>query len=203
MTKLYSILGLKPDCEQGDIRPAYLRAANEHHPDKGGDEELFKEIQHAYAVLKNPELRARYDQVGDEETVSGPSAMSVLMSALSAVIEATSPNDLEYLDIEGAIRTGFETKIRQGRELRSARQKKISFLLRISGRAGEGSPIHNYTSAAIRTLEHEIKAIDKEIDLLDEAIALTKTIDYRFEREKPEPDLAQYVWKPGQPRGYR
>ena len=35
--------------------------ALKHHPDKGGDPEVFKSYAEAYAVLSDPETRAAYD----------------------------------------------------------------------------------------------------------------------------------------------
>ena len=37
-----------------------------HHPDKGGDEHKFKEINAAYEILSDPEKRAKYDKYGLE-----------------------------------------------------------------------------------------------------------------------------------------
>ena len=47
----HEILGLAHDAEITEIKKAYRKLAKEHHPDKGGDEEKFKEIQKAYEYL--------------------------------------------------------------------------------------------------------------------------------------------------------
>ena len=60
----YEILGVGKDASPDEIKKAFRRAAVEHHPDRGGDEEKFKEINEAYEVLKDTDKRKRYDQFG-------------------------------------------------------------------------------------------------------------------------------------------
>jgi molecular chaperone DnaJ len=60
----YEVLGVKKDASADEIKKAFRRAAVEHHPDRGGDETKFKEINEAYEVLKDSEKRKRYDQFG-------------------------------------------------------------------------------------------------------------------------------------------
>ena len=61
----YDILGIKKDASLNEIRQAFRKLAQKHHPDKGGgDVEKFKEINQAYQILSNPEKRKMYDQYG-------------------------------------------------------------------------------------------------------------------------------------------
>ncbi len=63
---LYKVLGVSRGASQEEIRRSYRKLAREHHPDANRDdkgaEERFKEIQHAYEILSNPEKRRQYDE---------------------------------------------------------------------------------------------------------------------------------------------
>jgi len=60
----YEILGVKRNASQEEIRKAYRKLAHKYHPDKGGDEKKFKEVNEAYQTLSNKEKRAQYDRFG-------------------------------------------------------------------------------------------------------------------------------------------
>lgn len=63
----YETLGLSRDASKDDIRKAYRKLARKYHPDvsKESDaEEQFKAVGEAYEVLKDPEKRKAYDQLG-------------------------------------------------------------------------------------------------------------------------------------------
>jgi molecular chaperone DnaJ len=63
-TTLYDTLGVSKNASADEIKKAYRKLAREHHPDQGGDESRFKEIQGAYDVLSDPEKRTAYDTWG-------------------------------------------------------------------------------------------------------------------------------------------
>lgn len=63
----YKTLGLERDATQDEIKRAYRKLARKYHPDvnqDAGAEDQFKEVGEAYEVLKDPEKRTAYDQLG-------------------------------------------------------------------------------------------------------------------------------------------
>ncbi len=60
----YEILGVPKSATEDDIKKAFRKLARKHHPDAGGSEERFKEINEAYEVLSDSEKRKQYDQFG-------------------------------------------------------------------------------------------------------------------------------------------
>lgn len=63
----YKTLGVSRDASQDEIKRQYRRLARKYHPDvsrEGNAEQRFKEVAEAYEVLKDPEKRQSYDQLG-------------------------------------------------------------------------------------------------------------------------------------------
>jgi molecular chaperone DnaJ len=69
----YEVLGVAKDADENDIKRSFRELARQFHPDLNpGGAEKFKEINEAYAVLGDAQLRARYDRWGhDGEGSSG------------------------------------------------------------------------------------------------------------------------------------
>jgi len=57
----YKTLNVEKTATSDEIKKAYRKLASQHHPDKGGDTEIFKSIQTAYDVIGNDTKRAEYD----------------------------------------------------------------------------------------------------------------------------------------------
>lgn len=67
---LYDVLGVSKEATQKEIRKAYIQLSKEHHPDKGGNEEKFKEINAAHEILSDVSRRKIYDETGVTEKFS-------------------------------------------------------------------------------------------------------------------------------------
>jgi curved DNA-binding protein len=57
----YETLGLKRGASDADIKKAYRGMAMKHHPDRGGDQNKFKDISAAYEILSDPQKKQMYD----------------------------------------------------------------------------------------------------------------------------------------------
>jgi len=66
----YKTLGVDKGASKEDIKKAFRKLAHEHHPDKGGNAEKFKEASEAYSVLSDDSKRSQYDTYGS----AGPGA---------------------------------------------------------------------------------------------------------------------------------
>lgn len=61
MKDFYKILNIQPSATEDEIKTAFRKLAHQHHPDKGGSEDKFKEINEAYQILSDKYQRGAYD----------------------------------------------------------------------------------------------------------------------------------------------
>jgi molecular chaperone DnaJ len=89
-------LGVSREADTEELKRAYRRLARKYHPDvnkEPGAEERFKEISRAYEVLKEPEMRARYDRFGEAGVAGGAAGFD--------------PNFTDFTDIFESFFSGF------------------------------------------------------------------------------------------------
>ena len=73
----YETLGVSRDANPDDLKRAFRRLARKYHPDvnkEEGAEEQFKDINRAYEVLSDPEMKMRYDRFGEAGVSSAAGA---------------------------------------------------------------------------------------------------------------------------------
>jgi len=76
--KYYELLGVTKSADAKDIKKAFRKKAMKLHPDRGGDEEAFIEVQKAYETLSDEKKRAIYDKWGEKGLEQGASGPDIL-----------------------------------------------------------------------------------------------------------------------------
>ena len=56
----YTTLGVDRNASDSEIKTAFKNLAKQYHPDRGGDEAKFKDVNEAYSKIKNQQARQQY-----------------------------------------------------------------------------------------------------------------------------------------------
>jgi len=67
----YKTLNINRNATQDEIKKSFRQLSKQHHPDKGGDENVFKEISEAYDTLGDPNKRQEYNHKLDNPFHNG------------------------------------------------------------------------------------------------------------------------------------
>ena len=102
---LYQRLGVPKDADEGQIKKAYRMLALKHHPDKGGDAEVFKTYAEAYAVLSDPEKRRIYDSTGDAQLTIAQRV------PVTAALIVTTPQEVALADVRRGVSMFTKTAV--------------------------------------------------------------------------------------------
>ncbi len=77
----YDALGVPPNADATAIKRAHRKRARETHPDSGGSDDEFREVQSAYELVIDPARRRRYDETGDDGEPRAESEVNRLLAA--------------------------------------------------------------------------------------------------------------------------
>lgn len=181
--KLYATLGIEPTATPEQIKAAYRKKSRENHPDHGGSTEAMASVNDAYAVLSDPDRRAKYDQTGD--STKGPTLDEQANAALAQVFNACLT---EEGDIVAVARKAFGRGIS---EANGQRQEMASTLRKLEKRRGlvintAGENLFQVLlEGKISQLEKARSSLDAQIEVAKAALRLLES--YRFTGEIPEP----------------
>lgn len=186
---LYKILGVSQDAEIKEIKKAYRKLSKEHHPDKGGDEETFKKISQAYAVLSDDIKRQKYDAGEEYENLRTvkDEAISLLVPLFTTAVMNTSslfgfnPDTSDVFEkMSGRIR-GEVGKIQ--RDIENI-ELDIENLNAVRDRIVKGDIFLNACTNLIRNANTQIKRLQHELEVREEATNILETCEYRFDADE-------------------
>lgn len=173
MKNLYDILGIKQDASIEEIIISYRKLALTHHPDKGGKEVNFIEIQKAYEILSDKKARANYDAGNLVEEDLKQEALHQLAELLRQTIADGNINDpLSYIKV---ILTNKNNEARE--VLRKVRKTRRLLLYRKKQVINMQVNSNNLIESVILSLRRDncknyfqVKRVNRLINLANELI---------------------------------
>lgn len=201
---LYKLLGLNSDASEEDIKRGYRTESKVHHPDKGGDTELFKQIAKAYSILSDPEKRKRYDSGESAESIS-KAGVSVELLILRQLVElftniVLSTDQPQYSDIVAQMKHHLKNnlnKIDHGMKTELTKIERLEIVLnRIKKSSGENIFIGS-AQAQITNIKLLIANMEASKSHNEKALKMLEDYSYQVDENPNLAHYQQFVWTTG------
>jgi len=184
MDNLYQILGLEKNCSAEEIKQKFRILARLHHPDMGGDEEIFKKINFAYEVLGDPVRREDYDKTGNtrkpldidhEARVN----LSNLFFAILPNFDPNTGNILEIIKHEITRSMDAISKDIDNCNLYITKLELTKGKIRTKTDMSENM-FFSFIDSQIETKQNDLKIFDRRIQIAHEMLLILENYLYGF-----------------------
>lgn len=184
---LYKVLGLSDSCSLKDIKSNYRDLAKIYHPDKGGDEEEFKKISEAYAILSNLDLRERYDKGESLDSLQGQAdgLMTRVFHIFEEVINSTYfvPDHSDLFKMMKQECNEKELKMRGDIE---TLQNEIKNIDSIIARFVNADVFISFMNNKKKDIMNRIEGIKEEVGFISQIINYISNCQYQFDEDKED-----------------
>lgn len=175
----YEILGLENNINftKQELRAAYKKLAQTIHPDKGGSQAEFTELQWAYFTLSDPDKRAHWDRYGEDK----PNTPSVDDMATAEILGAfqqwvkmvmagqKSLNTDCIGEIAGAMRGALQQGIQQVRQAEEHLRKLEKMLGKFSVDDNQANVFEGHLNSTKQQVEEKLKSMKDRQRVLEKA----------------------------------
>jgi DnaJ domain len=182
---LYQVLGVERGAAAPEIQKAYRQRAKTSHPDSGGSVEAFSELGLAYAILSDPERRARYDRTGEADPPRPDNrdgnAVEVIAQKLGLILHAEQ--DVTSMDVTALLEETIRAEIDERktamagltRGIERAAKLRQRVKRRSNGDANALAGVLDWHEVSIGT---QIKSHQRAVASMERALEILK--DYSF-----------------------
>jgi curved DNA-binding protein CbpA len=176
----YTELDVSVTASTEEIKQRYRTLAQMHHPDKGGDEELFKRIKLAYEILSDPIRRKQYDLTGETTTTNTKDeAIANIVQILLHVVPSFNVDEDDLIKIaEAETRTMLELVDKDigVTERYIVNLEKVSKKLRIKT---DGENILNtFITHQIQQRKQELQNFQRRVKVCNLMLEILKDYEY-------------------------
>ncbi len=177
MKSHYKNLGVSEDASKEEITKAYKQKAKIHHPDKGGDEEKFKEVALAHRILIDDVERDRYDRDERERPSVQRLSVELIIRTFTNIIKDELKEE-RHNDFIASTDDALEAYAAERQELVDARGAALSKLEETLDRLTHDGTNHDFLS-----------------DVLTDEIIIVKNLILKDEDRVASATLAQEILK--------
>lgn len=184
---LYKILNIKENASADKIKKAYFKLAQKFHPDKGGDPEMFKQINTAYKILMDEDKRLRYDagESLDSLTQSVSQHEQLILSMLAQVFcQTIGGSDPEHHDIiagmRNHLRQASSNMLPQNIINMKGQMRKYEIVLKKVKSKKANNFLIDIASSQIENFKKQIASAEKEMKLAEDALKYLEDFSYEI-----------------------
>ncbi len=185
MNSLYNILDLDASATQEEIKKAFRDKSKDNHPDKIGDNPKQAEINKAYAVLKNPATRKRYDDTGKESAIPFDVRFrAFLQDTFLKLIEQVE--DVTHQDLIGSFKNYVKSYISGAEQGKALLEKKLNKFQTILERlkSKQDGTISFVITNNITEVKRLILLTEDDIKFFKDCFEILNDYDYTFDLQE-------------------
>ena len=188
---LYDKLGVKKTSKKEEIKQAFREKAKKAHPDVGGSEEEFKELNRIFRILFDDKLRLIYDLSGEEkeQTIDNAEqqAMNLLSNELISIINHYKQQVVQrdiIAEMTEKLQLTINQTAKQIKDIEGATKEITKIKNRLKMKRGRKAPfLINTLDGEINRMKVEAINLGIKIEILEKAVMLLG--DYIFESDAP------------------
>jgi len=185
MSNPYHILGISKDASKEEIKEAYRNLAKLHHPDKGGNEELFKLISSSYELLMNDEARIHFDETGqvlrnDFTERFNKFIDSVIIPAIHKVLNVSTVDIVSH--IGNAVKQVKSELVTAQKNIKENKNRLEEVLTRLQSNNTSDKLLTESLERVSKQDESRLKSIEKDVIFLDKCLEIIKGYGYKIDK---------------------
>ena len=195
MINPWKVLGLSLEASSKEIKRAFRDLAQKHHPDHGGDPEIFVQLNRAFGLIKTKEAREKFKREGEQTTTTlkGKALERLCYLLLNKVRMAEPLTELKYQHIINGIKLDLDNKLVVLKKNYKLLKTSLEELREIAERIEcdeEENILQNALKGEADSLKQTLGAIRREMQVNYKAKRLLKVYSYRVEMRKRREGLS-------------
>lgn len=186
MRNLYDVLGVNKDATKEEIKKAHRNGVKKNHPDKGGDAEVFQQIQLAYDVLSDEQRRNTYDTTGETDKPKDmfTEMFASFIDSLISHLETSNTDNIDLIDLGNSM---LQQELVNLTDKQRMVNRSLAMLEKALGRmdSKKGNTLmKDVTQSKIKGYILQLTKLEEGISFYKKAMEELQEFIYTFEQEE-------------------